>query len=85
MDALFALACTLPPSAAFVLGAHVWLQRERDRRVNDAHINAISEHGYILKSLGTTQDAAIEEQNKLSKRMADAEQQISRLTDRLHG
>lgn len=84
MDALFALACTLPPSAALVAGAFVWLQRERDRRVNDQHLGQLSINYEQLRN----HDAVLVKQDErlmaLEKRAADAEQQLSRLTDRLH-
>lgn len=85
MDALVALACTLPPSAAFVAGAFVWLQRERDRRLNDARVTEIMENAANLRAIDVTLDAALQDVGQLTKRLVDAEQQISRLTDRIHG
>jgi len=75
MDALTALAWSLPPSFAFVIGAAAWLQRERDRRVNsntqarvEAQGLAVEEHEFKLRSL--------------SDRMTEVERNIGMLTDR---
>lgn len=65
----------LAPSVAAIVWAFVWLQRERDRKVNLAHAAAIE-----------TSSLAIEEQTmqlrSLNERLTAQENHISQLTDK---
>lgn len=65
----------IAPSIAAIVWAFVWLQRERDRKVNQAHAAAIEAH-----------TLAIEEQTfklrNLDERLAAQENHISQLTDK---
>lgn len=65
----------LAPSIAAIVWAFVWLQRERDRKVNLAHAAAIE-----------ASSLAIEEQTmqlrSLNERLTAQENHISQLTDK---
>lgn len=66
---------TLAPSIAAIVWAFVWLQRERDRKVNLAHAAAIE-----------ASSLAVEEQTiqlrSLNERLTAQENHISQLTDK---
>lgn len=65
----------IAPSIAAIVWAFVWLQRERDRKINQAHAAAIE-----------ASSLAIEEQTfklrNLDERLAAQENHISQLTDK---
>lgn len=75
MQALAALAFTLPPSLAFVVWAWLRLLRERDRKV-------AQEYMQLADSTCDSLAEARQTLERMDKRLTEAETHIGQLTDR---
>ena len=84
MDAVSALAWTLPPSVAAIVWAAAWLQHQRDRRLNEAAAKLLDktteQTTWLLGKFADFEDKHKEQQISID----NAHRHISRLTERLH-
>jgi hypothetical protein len=82
MQALAALALTLPPSAAFVVWAWLRLQRERDKKLVDEQAARLDEQAKLLDRNFERLEAQAALLARVGARLDETEIHIGQLTDR---